>query len=287
MHIGNDTDIGKAIPRLRDLGVKWVRLWADVDWEQHTEHYSFQKARELHAAGFRVILELSSHSADQKKARVPTYAEVKSYCDWVQSAPGMKDAIEVWEILNELNLKRYWAGTPQQYVDGVLKAAWDSFHPNGELVLGGAFTLYQDKGHASTRITQQYVDAGYLNYCDFAGSHPYAQRPGDLQKHLDELKAIFGAKPVIMTEWNLKSRKDTAQWAEMLETAKSIVGPHATIICYYRLLGTEREGGWPGVLKADTYEPQEPFYSQFRSWTHPAPSVPVTGVPAPPALSTP
>jgi hypothetical protein len=261
MHVGNETNVEKAIPQLKDLGVSWVRLWADVDWT-HREHPSFEKARKFHAAGFRVILTLSSHSTK----RVPVYDEVKSYCDWLQKVPGLSTAVEIWEIQNELHLERYWPGTAREYVDQVLRPAWDSFHPAGEKVLAGSFSAYQEKGKLGTRLTEEYVAAGYLDYCDYAGVHPYTHSVAEMKKFLTRVRAVFGSKPIIITEWNFKQQKDWSRWSEMLNEALPFLRQHAEVICYYRLLGSKGEGGWPGALKQD-YSPQEPFTSTIKSWT--------------------
>ncbi len=182
MFVGNETNVSKAIPVLNDLGVKWVKLYVDVNWNSKSEPSAFQKAKDLKEAGFNVIMMFN-----QKK--VPTYSEVKDYFDWAQNLSGMKDAIDVWEILNELNVVeggngKYWQGTASQYVNSVLKAAWDSLHPNGEKVLGGSFTVWQNEANG-TSVTREYVDAGYLNYVDYGGSHPYTKSVDLMKEHLE------------------------------------------------------------------------------------------------------
>ncbi|WP_310393776.1 hypothetical protein [Hymenobacter sp.] len=270
MHVGNDTDVAAAIPVLRDLGVEWVRLWADVEYAKRQEHTpSFERARAFKKAGFRVILLVSSNARDG--AEPPRYEDVKAYFDWAQAAPGMKEAVDVWEISNELNLRKYWKYTPAQYVDNVLKAAWYSLHAGGETVLGGSFTAWQND-KISTEVTRQYVEAGYLKYCDYAGLHPYANTLADVQKVTEEALRLYGSKPVIFGEWNYKEdpfRNDWNQWARMLTEAKSYFDtqPRIKVICLYRLIQTPREGGWPGFVKNGTpYAPQQPFYDTLRSW---------------------
>lgn len=270
VHAGSDTNVHKAIEPLRALGVRWVRLWADVDWEQPAEHSSFQQARDFHAAGFRVILELSCH--ETKKLSDP--AAVRAWCDWVLTVPGMKEAVDIWEIGNEINVERYWPGTPEQYVELLLQPAWESFHPQGEKVLGSSFTVYQENNKLSTARTARAVAAGYLDYCDYAGLHPYTHTPREAEIFMREIETLYGRKPIIITEWNLKQSKDPAQrgaWAQrraMQEEAWGSLRERADVICYYRLLESEREGGWPGLLKKD-YTPQRPFYEMFLGWSQP------------------
>lgn len=265
MHVGFDAYPPKAVPVLNDLGVKWVRVWTNMDWGNRTIPQSFNLARDFKAAGFKVIMVFH-------QPRVPTYAEVRSYFDWAQTVPGLSEAIDVWEILNELNLPKYWEGTAEQYVNEVLKAAWDSLHSNGELVLGGSFTAYQNDGNRrlGTAVTRAYLRAGYLNYVDYAGSHPYTKTVRELRQHLDATKSLFGSKPLMITEWNFKAQPDPDLWAAMLNEVRDYLSQQAVTACYYRLLSTTKEGGWPGVVSSNpdepSYRPVEPFYSLYKSW---------------------
>jgi len=266
MHVGFDAYPPKAIPALNDLGVKWVRVWTNVDWGKKAETDSFQMARDFKEAGFKVVMVF-------QQSKVPTYEVVKDYFDWAQAAPGMKQSIDVWEILNELNVKKYWSGTyPGQYVNNVLKPAWDSLHPQGEKVLGGAFTAYQDGGNTKlgTSFSQAYVEAGYLNYVDYVGSHPYTKTIPELKTHLQEVKEIYGDKPILVTEWNFKPQSDEETWTAMLDEVRPYLQERVDAAFYYRLLAS-RDGLWPGVVSSesnsDSYRPVEPFYSMYKGWT--------------------
>lgn len=262
MHVGNETDIPKALPVLNDLKVTWVRLWADIQWTAHTEHSSFEKAKALKAAGFKVILLL--HTSE-----VPTYAQAKGYFDWVRERPGMKEAVDVWEILNEVNLPKYWSGTHVEYVENVLKPAWDSFHPAGELVLGASSTAWQADGAGkyaySVHHCRRLAQAGYLDYCDFAGTHPYTENASQMISHVTEVKSVYGTKPLIATEWNLKQRPDHTLWSQELDKARIGLRGLLVTACYYRFIGFASEGGWPGVVNSQ-YQPQADFYAQYRDW---------------------
>jgi hypothetical protein len=266
MHVGYDAYPPKSVPALKDLNVTWTRVWTNMDWDDRTVPQSFELARDLKAAGFKVIMVFH-------QPRVPTYQEARNYFDWAQTVPGMQETIDVWEILNELNLPKYWEGTAEQYVNQVLKAAWDSLHPNGELILGGAFTAYQNRGNTrlGTAVTEAYIQAGYLNYVDYAGSHPYTKTVKELRQHLDTVKSLFGSTPIILSEWNFKTQADWNQWARMLDEVQPYIAERVSIACYYRLLRLPTEGGWPGIFASDPnldrYIPVEPFYSLYKSWS--------------------
>lgn len=260
MHIGNDTDVAKAIPVLKDLGVQWTRVWVDTDWSLQ-EHSAFEKAKALKAAGFNTIVEFN-------QAKVPTPEQVKAYFDWAQTVPGLSEAIDVWEILNELNVPRYWRGNPQEYVNNVLKPAWDSLHPRGEKVLGAAFTAWQN-GDWGTGITQRYVEAGYLNYVDYAGTHPYTNTVKQLREYMKAIAKVYGSKPMIISEWNFKAQKNPKAWAKLLDQARPILQDRVFTACYYRFIGFNKEGGWPGIVsknKQGNYTAKQPFYDLYKRW---------------------
>lgn len=262
MHLGNDTEIVQALPVLEDLGVKWVRVWVDVDWDKQVEHSAFEKARDLKAAGFQVIMVFN-------QAKVPRAETVKSYFDWAQTVPGLAAAVDVWEILNELNLPRYWQGTPGEYINQVLQPAWNSLHPNQEAILGGSLTAYQvNNRRLGTQITQKYVEAGYLNYVDYAGSHPYTKTVREMKQHISEVKALYGSKPIILSEWNFKQQPQPDKWAKMLDQVHPYLSDRVVTACYYRLIGFKQEGGWPGIVSQSDgpYTPVEPFYSLYKRW---------------------
>jgi len=270
MHCGNDTDVPKSLPVLKDLGVKWVRLWADIDWATQKEHGAFQKAREYHAAGYSVILLVSQQA-------VPTYQQVYDYLTWAVLQPGMKDAVDIWEILNELNVNnnfidtssgKYWKGGASSYVTDVLKPAWDVLHPLGEKVLGASFTAWQWNGSAwatGTWQVQPVVDAGYLDYCDFAGIHPYTKSVSEQIGIVDSCLSKYGSKPVLISEYNFKALPDWNEWARSLNEVRLQLQSKVARICYYRLLESSGEGGWPGIVKRD-YTPQQPFYDMYKNW---------------------
>ena len=268
IHVGNDTDVSLSIEQMSKIGVKWVRLWADINWNEHKEHLpSFNRAIRYKKAGFNVILVLSSHSTDDKIP--PKYREVKSFCDWIQTVPGMKESIDIWEICNELNLKKYWKYDAGIYVNEVLRAAWDSFSVQGEMVLGGSFTPWQND-KVSTEITEEYMSAGYLKYCNYAGFHPYTETVGDMLTQIRRHVALFKGKPAIITEWNLKEsvcRNDNLARGILLDYLKKELDRQESIkvVCLYRLLESKKEGGWPGILHQD-YSPFEPFYTLLKKW---------------------
>lgn len=271
VHCGSDTKVERSIPALREMGARSVRLWADVDWTTFKEHGSFARARRYKEAGFHVTLLIQDKD-------VPTYEEAKAYFDWAQAQPGMREAVDFWEVINEPNVLvngpddpaggpptkvgKYWLGTPEEYVDRVLRAAWDSLSPAGETVVGAGTSAYQDNGKLSNSYNQRLKDAGYLNYLHYANAHPYVRTIPELEEHLAGVRAIYGDVPMVATEWNLKPQPSPEAWAAALDLALPMMAAEFDMIGYYRLLPTKREGGWPGLLTHD-YEPGGPIYDAY------------------------
>ncbi|MCJ2541339.1 glycosyl hydrolase [Thermostichus vulcanus] len=267
VEVGNDANVSRIISVLQDLKISTVRLWANVNWNERREPTSgvFDRARQLKQAGFRVIVLFQNREVPSSTTAV------KSYFDWVQTLPGIRESIDIWEILNELEGSKYWLGTGSQYVQLVLKPAWESLHAHREKVLGGSFSAWQETGW-NTSVTQEYLAAGYLNYVDYAGSHPYTFTVEQMKRHLNEVKQLYGSKPIIITEWNFlpqaraDHRRDYQKWRQMLDEVLPYVKGQVLTVCYFRLHQLRSEGGWPGLIDYEN-RPVNPFYEMYRSWT--------------------
>lgn len=277
--VGYDVPPDTAVPLLRQLGVQTVRLWAAMDYarlDPKSIHGPdvFAQARAFKRAGFSVILLI------QNPAPAP-YATVKRFFDWAVAQRGpapndrpLKDSVDAWEILNELNLQEYWTGTAEQYVQGVQRAAWDVLSAQGEVVIGGSFTAWQQQGTGRAAwadtperaaVARQYVEAGYLRYCHFAGVHPYTDTPQRMAAVLDAHSSIFQSKPLLLTEWNLKTRSDPASQASAMSEALPMVRQRAVTACFYRL--TQTKGYWGlTTLAKGQMSPSEPFFTAYQGW---------------------
>lgn len=272
LHLGTDTDVNKSLKSLSDMGIYWTRIWLDIkNWADPTKDNhsgTVSRALALHNAGYKVCLNLNANAGVVPES----YEQAKAYFEYLFNIPGLKDAVDMWEIHNELNLfNDYWKGTPEEYVNRSLKAGWDVFHPAGEWVLGGSFTLGQGT-FGGTDVTEAYVNAGYLNYCDFAGTHPYATSFSELKTHVNKILELYGNKPVFISEWNYKSPSaasaNSTTWANNIELAMDYFynTPQITGVCYYRLLDGGDKVYWPGVIFSGTYKPVLPYYNMYKSF---------------------
>jgi hypothetical protein len=278
--VGYDVDPVKAAPFLKEAGAQTCRLWAAVDYadrEGVTIHGVdvFQQAREFKKLGFRVILLIQN-------PKPAPYEQVKAFYQWAASHRGasgkempLSEAVDAWEVINELNLEEYWTGSPENYVNDILRPAYEVLSAIREPVIGGSFTAWQKQSDgqgawadqpARATVAKQYLDAGYLRYCDFAGLHPYTDSPERMVRVVDAYLSLVQGKPVILTEWNLKTWSDPAAQAEALTKVLPEMQQRVRGLCFYRLTRTKAYWGLLNLEKGQ-FSKLQPFFDTFQSWT--------------------
>jgi hypothetical protein len=247
------SQVSRAIPALKALHVGTVRIWWGMGtWNNRAGNWAVQEAQQLHNAGFKVIMTFSVPD-------VPSYAQAYSFFNYAVHKSGAAGAIDYWEIGNEPNQKSFWKGTPSQYVNNLLKPAWDAIHPTGEKVLGAGPTW--DANFASTLVS-----LGYNKYCDYAGFHPYGPSPQEVLNRALGAKAAYQGKPIIFTEWNVRgSEGNFSQWASEVDQARKLIAHVAEIACYFPFTVGSTMAGKGGVVNTN-YSVRNPFYDMFKGW---------------------
>ncbi len=285
MHLSYADNTSAAIPKLHDLGVRWVRVWFNVhDWNTPSNNSgnALTQAVSLKNQGFKVIFHVNTLNGT-----VPTYAQAVGVFDWLKTRSGLLAAVDVWEIFNELNNVEYWnpanpADGPALYVNGALKAAWDTFAvpSNGqEEILGASWTAWQrntswtsTSRSWNTWETKQYMDyrnssnKGYLDYCHYAGFHPYTDTVSQQRTIMTSALGLFGNKPCIVSEWGFKVNGKTAtQYIALLNDNRQWMYDHVLTACYYRF---SPGNGWPGVCtySSPNYVENQPVYDTYKNW---------------------
>jgi hypothetical protein len=251
--IGAGGDPSRAIPILRSLNIKAVRLWDGLSaWSNRWyKDPVFAKAIQYHNAGFKVTLLTTT-------TRAPTYSQAKTYFDWVQTVPGLKGAVDFWEIGNEPDLTKYYGGTLEHYVANELRGAWDSLHPNGEKVVGGAPIF--------PSTAQRAKDAGYLNYVDIANVHPYNSTVSGLRSDMAKFKAVFNTKPLVATEWNFHYVTDKTQWASQVREMHQYLDDYFMSAYYFGFEVNGTGSGAGGLVYDGSYARNTMFYNAVDSW---------------------
>ncbi len=247
-------DPAKVIPILKTLHVGSVRIWLtrNQSWDISTGHEGLTAAAAYKAAGFRVMMVVGDDA-------VPTYAQANAFFTAVANEPNALKDVDLWEIGNEPNQPQFWKGTAQQYVDDVLKAALDAFHPLGATVVGAGPTW--DVSYCQTLVTD-----GYLNYVDIANFHPYGSTPEQIYTRATGAIAAFAGKPVLFSEWNIRNTSGLADWAAKVDASRKLLATTgADSAFYFTLVVANTLGGPGGLINAD-YTPNEPFFDMFKNF---------------------
>jgi len=247
------SQVSRAIPALKALHIGTVRIWWGMNtWNNRGGNWAVREAQQLHSAGFKVIMTFSVSD-------VPSYQQAKDFFTYVKNKAGATGAIDYWEIGNEPNQKSFWKGSPSQYVNNLLKPAYEVLHPAGEKVLGAGPTW--DANFAKTLVS-----LGYNNYCDYAGFHPYGPSPQEVLNRATAAKAAYQGKPMIFTEWNVRgSEGNFSQWASEVDQARKLIAHSAEIACYFPFTVGSTMAGKGGVVNT-SYSPRNPFYDMFKGW---------------------
>jgi hypothetical protein len=286
MVVGPQVDVERAIPKLGALGVNTVRLRMDVkDWGRPAANTgapaydgALQQAPPLDAQGFRVVLQVNSEGG-----AMPSYRSARAFFDWLMNRPGAS-SVDVIEVLGPVTEQAANADAfsttltraqqARRYVDGPLKAAWEVVRrEHRKRVLGGAFTPWQQAadrrnvGAWTLAVTQEYVEAGYLDRVDYAGFHPDLPTAAAQAAWVKRAAALFGDKPIWVSEWQLvrSAFPDDGSYVQAMGSSAATLRGTLGTACYSGF--TEAEGVVPvtrGGLGG--YREDDPAFEAYRDW---------------------
>jgi hypothetical protein len=195
---------------------------------------------------------------DVEAPQVPTYAQALGFFNYIKSRKDALAAVDLWEIGNEPNRPPFWHGTASQYVNNLLKAAWTVLHPIGEKIVGAGPTF--DLGFG-----QKLVDAGYLNYVDYANFHPYGHSVQQVVQIMQGAAKIYKGKPVIFSEWNVRSATGTSDWISKLNQIAQQGSHIAAYAFYFPLVKTTTLAGASGLVTSSGGD-NAGYASMFEKW---------------------
>lgn len=234
--VQNETPLRTALPALNALGTKSVRLWYDVkDWKDGPDQTFFDYFKAHKDAGYHVMVIFDTPS-------VPRAKDVKAFFQRIVAHEGATDMIDMWQIGNEMNVETYWTGTQQEYVERVLRPAYEVIHPTGEPVVGGGISFDVSK-------CVELESYGYSDYVDYSAFHPYGESADIVLQRATDAKAAFGGKPMIVSEWNVQGLKWTPEaWAQELAEAGESLKQIAYLNYYYALRTDNSHVGTGGAI---------------------------------------
>jgi hypothetical protein len=288
MVVGPTVDADAAMKRLGDLRVNTVRLQTDIrDWAQPSANTGsdaydgwLPQATRLHKSGFRVVLLVNSVGG-----QMPSYARAKGVFEWLVGRPDAKKSLDVVEVMGPLTEQASNADAfsptltraqqAERYVQGPLKAAADVFHHQKIKVLGGSFTLLQQSADFSrqavvgTDVAKAYVNAGYLDYADYAGLQPYADSAHVQRDWTKRYTTVFPDTQIWISEWGLvrTAFPDGASYSQAMSDAGKALKDTVKVACYS---GFTTGDGPENVVHSGLggYQPNQPAYDTYRAWTH-------------------
>ncbi len=109
------------------------------------------------------------------------------------------------------------------------------------------------------------VNAGYLNYCDYACFHAYGNSVKDIITHAAQFQKVYQGKPIIISEWNVHTITSPTQWVAALDQIEADIKNVSVANFYYSLMKNTSSVGNSGLL-LDNLSPYEPFYDMFKGW---------------------
>jgi hypothetical protein len=242
----------KIISILKSLHVRAVRLWWGMNtWSNRGGNWAMQEASMFKAAGFKVLMNVGV-------ADVPTYSQAAGFFNYLAHNSRALSNVDIWEIGNEPDRPPFWHGSPSQYVNNVLKAAWDQLHPVGAKILGAGPSW-------DPNFAQTMVDAGYLKYCDYAGMHPYGNNVAQCIDRATRAVAVYRGKPVIFSEWNVRGATSESQWISELNQVAPTIARVSYMAFYFGLEKCNSMAGPSGLVNPD-YSPNGGYYNMFKNW---------------------
>jgi len=113
-------------------------------------------------------------------------------------------------------------------------------------------------------VTKAYLNNGYLNYCDYAGMHPYHETASGQRDFMTQVKSLFGTKPVIVSEWGLKpANYSVTTYTQAMDANRSFMYNNVYTACYYRFTPGNK---WLVSSLSSGYTPVEPAYTTYKNW---------------------
>ena len=209
IHAPQGAELASQLDRVKAAGLGWVRIdfiWAVVeprkgkyDWRVYDAIAAAAKARGLQV--FATIAYTPAWATDGPELTgVPRNPD-----DWrricFRAAKRYRGKITYWGLWNEPNLKRFWSGSRDQYIDVILRVGADAIHSgNPAAQVGGPELahLVSDGAVWYDWLRQSLLEAG--DKLDFITHHLYDNDGNrDVTSKLTD-GTLFGDHP---SRWNL------------------------------------------------------------------------------------
>jgi hypothetical protein len=261
----------QLLPLYGNAGVRWLRVWYNwADLETQPGVYdgaSIQAALRLaKEKGFRILFVVwgtPPHAGTGDLEAVPQTQALSDYCRWLKT--NLKDLVDAWEIGNETNLPKYYAGSPASYIN-TLATAYSILKGSG-LVIAAA-----PSGAAKPDYWQALIDSGLEEHCDRVNLHPYRHQPQQVVQIVDNFLNRV-QKPLWITELGISTDVGGEQAkAEFVAQVLPLLATRVEQLFWYR--GVQGSGLHPlrfGLVEANRATgvvTPLPAYSAYSAFAH-------------------
>jgi Glycosyl hydrolase catalytic core len=243
----------KLLPLYQSAEVSWLRVW--YNWAsleptrgEFGDPLTLESLRMAKEMGFRLLFVVwgtPPHAGTGELNAIPQTSALQRYCYWLRDNLG--DVVDAWEIGNEPNLDKYYAGGSASNYVATLATAYFILRDVGQVVAAGP------SGAATTSYWDALVDAGMERYCHRVNIHPYRTLPENVISVVDSFRQRV-RKPIWITELGLDTASggETAK-AAFLSTVLPLLETRVEKVFWYRSI--QGEGVHPlnyGLVSLDS-----------------------------------
>jgi len=206
VHAPAGADLDRTLDAVEAAGIGWIRVdlvWAAVELEPAVRDWRVYDAIANRAAerGISVLATIAYTPAwatdGPPLAGVPR--DPAQWADFCSRAAGRyRGRIAAWEVWNEPNLDKFWAGSRHEYLDVVLRPCADAIHAADPAARVGAPGLaHVNEGDADWYRWLHVALAGAADRLDFVSHHAYdGDGARDVTEKLDD-STPFRDDPVL------------------------------------------------------------------------------------------
>lgn len=272
----------KVFDLLEMAGVRWVRLgfrWDEIEPAKGIYHFDKSDAIVNLSIKHNIkILGVIAKTPEWASNANNTVLPPQNYEDWKRFVRKVvthyKGQINHWQIWNEPDIKKFWKGSPEEYML-LLKEAYrviKSIDPSMKVVSAG-LDGNAEKGKV---YLESLLKLGMTDYCDIIAFHPYGKTPERSLQRVIKFREILDkyseGKPLWLTEVGWQSGgwpggpaivENEQVKAKYLKESFSLLKPHADAIFWYRAIEGPRMYGLIELDKSGKITPT-PAYNAYK-----------------------
>jgi hypothetical protein len=206
------------LDRVAEAGIGWIRIdfvWAVVEPEPGVERWELYDAIVAEARARRLeVLALIAYTPAWATDGPAISGAPRDPADWsgfcFRAANRYRDAITHWEIWNEPNLERFWAGDRAAYLETILEPAARAIHAaNPDARVGGPALAHLESGGRAWHGWLLDVLRAAGEELDFVTHHVY-----DLEDPAGVLRRLGGETPY---------GGDPSRWSEAAPSLRELL----------------------------------------------------------------